>query len=94
MGHLARMAAGTSVACVDCRQPFSNFSYIREHYPYSCGLHRTFSQARGHLCETVVIEDIVEAGAVADENAMLRTRFPTWQGSALIQRLTFWRGSF
>jgi hypothetical protein len=94
-GHsitFARSGQATHVEFQDLSPPFSNFQFVDFLLPdgdYSA-VRRLFSLARRSEGQGLVIEDIEAAGAVADENAELKTLFPGYQCTGL-KRITFWR---
>lgn len=88
----ARTSKNTSISFYQISPPFSNFSFIDKiHYFHGChdSLKRIFSQARRNKCKTLIIEDIIPAGAILDENNELKQIYPDYS-NPILKRLTFW----
>lgn len=88
-----RSVQGTAIDWHDTRleSGFSNFHFVDRHYRSHSVLRRILSIARQHDYRSLLIEDIREADCalLAEENAALRTRCPSFQGST-VHRLSFW----
>lgn len=88
----ARLGQATHAEFHDIRPPVSNFQLVDSLLPdddYSA-VRRLFSLARRSNGQTLIIEEIQPAGAVADEVDELLSLFPGYQCSGL-KRLTFWK---
>src|SRR3974390_1150034 len=90
---MSRLALPSKVEIFSVARPFSNFDFADDHFQGSFPIRRLFSQARSRECQTVVLEEIPAAGAVADENREIRGLFPDFQMKAL-RRVSFWRSKF
>ncbi len=89
----ARLGRATHAELHNTSPPFSNFHFVDSLLPGQdeSAVRRLFSLARRvGTGQSLVLEDIEAAGAVADENAELTSLFPGYQCSGL-KRLTFWR---
>jgi len=91
---IARLGQATHAELHDIRPPFSNFQFVDFLLPGGdyCAVRRLFSLARRDKGQTLIIEDIEPAGAMADEIAELTSLFPEYQCTGL-KRLTFWSQS-
>ncbi len=73
--------------------PFSCFQFVEDNFVSSLAVHRCFSLARSEGIQTLVVEEIEEAGLVSDENKEILTYVPDHKMTGL-KRLSFWRSGF
>jgi hypothetical protein len=90
---MSRLAPPTCVEVFPSVRPFSNFDFVDDHFEGSFPIRRLFSQARSRGCQTVVVEHVPAAGAVADENAEIAVQFPDYTMRDL-RRISFWSSAF
>ncbi len=90
-GH--RRISPNNVKIISTASPFSGFQFVEDYFDYSPAIHRCFSLARSEGVQTLVIEEIAEAGLVSDENQEILTYVPDHKMTGL-KRLSFWRPEF
>jgi hypothetical protein len=69
--------------------PFSSFEYVERHFAGCLTIHRCFSLARSFSAKSVVIENILPVGLIAEENGELES-FGVDPDVGLLKRLSFW----
>jgi len=70
--------------------PFSFFDLIESRFGDYDSIRRIFSLARSFHAETLIIEKIIPAGIIAEENQDLAALYPDYRNSDLL-RLSFWK---
>ncbi len=85
-----RQVVGQRLQWIDTVEPFSNFSFVDEHYGSHPILRRLFSLARKHNYSSLLIEEIKEneCQLLAEENAFLSLRCSAFKDS-MVHRLSF-----
>ncbi|MSU51197.1 MAG: hypothetical protein EXS37_19265 [Opitutus sp.] len=78
---------------VPFKRPFSNFDFVEKEFSGSPPIRRLFSQARSRNATTLVFEEVLPDGAVADECAELLALFPDYAMGGL-RRISFWKAEF
>jgi len=90
-GH--RKVSSNAVEIISTASPFSGFQFVEDYFDSSPAVHRCFSLARSAGVQTLVFEDIDEAGLVLDENQEIKTYAPDHVMTGL-KRLSFWKSKF
>ena len=90
-GH--RRIDPNSVKIISTASPFSGFQFVEDYFDSSPAVHRCFSLARSADVQTLVVEEISEAGLVLDENQEIITYVPDHKMTGL-KRLSFWMSEF
>lgn len=91
----ARECRSVSVEVEPIERPFSNFTYIDDHFPDIWPLRRIFSQVRAQGGKTMVVERLRprDAKDLSEENEDIGQRFQS-PVSSRVWRLSFFRKSF
>ncbi|MDR2862800.1 MAG: hypothetical protein LBV54_02820, partial [Puniceicoccales bacterium] len=74
---------------INFTQPFSCFEHVDTHFGGLPSLHRCFSLARSFASETLIEEQLLPSGIIAQENEELAS-FGLTLGNHDIRRLSFW----
>jgi hypothetical protein len=88
-----RKADPYRVTIISTNAPFSSFDYNENNFNSSAAVHRCFSLARSAGAQTLVIEEINEAGLVQDENLEI-LRYVADHKMTGLTRLSFWKPTF
>jgi hypothetical protein len=87
-----RQAVGEEIETFLLQPPFSFFNFIEDRFGDYDSLRRIFSRARSSGSESLVLEKIVAAGIIAEENDDLLALSTDYRNTGLI-RLSFWKKS-
>ncbi len=82
-----------NIEIIPTSSPFSSFQFIEDNFDASHAVHRCFSLARSEGVQTLIVEDIDEAGLILDENQEIPTYVSDHKMTGL-KRLSFWKPSF
>jgi len=81
------------VNIISMASPFSGFQFVEDFFNSSPAVHRCFSLARSADVQTLIVEEIGEAGLVLDENQETLTYVSDHKMTGL-KRLSFWKSKF
>jgi len=87
-----RQAVGEEIETFLLQPPFSFFNFVEDRFGDYDSLRRIFSLARSSDSEALVLEKIIAAGIIAEENDDLLSLSPDYRNPGLI-RLSFWKKS-
>ncbi len=90
-GH--RRIDPNNVTIIPTASPFSGFQFVEDFFGSSPAVHRCFSLARSAGVQTLVVEEINEAGLVLDENQEIIAYASDHKMTGL-KRLSFWSSEF
>lgn len=82
-----------NIKIIPTTSPFSSFQFVEDNFNSSPAVHRCFSLARSAGVQTLIVEEISEAGLVLDENQEIPTYTSDHKMTGL-KRLSFWKPSF
>lgn len=82
-----------NIKIISTASPFSGFQFVEDGFDSSPAVHRCFSLARSAGVQTLVVEEISEAGLVQDENQEILAYASDHKMTGLV-RLSFWVPSF
>ncbi|MES9883948.1 MAG: hypothetical protein ABW185_24125 [Sedimenticola sp.] len=88
-----RLVSAHNLEIFQASAPFSSFSFIESNFDSSRAVHRCFSLARSAGFQTLVVEDIPEAGAIRDENLDI-PNYVLGHTMTGLRRLSFWKTGF
>ncbi|MFZ2653936.1 MAG: hypothetical protein WAX69_03405, partial [Victivallales bacterium] len=84
-----RSSVSTNCQLVPAIRPFSCFDFVENHFKGLPSIHRCLSIARTHELKTILMENIVPEGIIADENSEIQERYSDYKMTGL-QRVSLW----
>jgi len=92
-GYYARSVEGLDPEFIDLRRPHSNFDMIDKRFSGLTTLRRIMSQVRKHGGMTMVVEELLEAAEIKQENEDIKIRHPDFEPRKVC-RLSFYTKPF
>lgn len=93
MESFARVAGGSKATLYRIERPFSNFQFIDDRYDGLSSLRRIMSQVRQNGGRTMVVEEVLQARDIAEENADIATRYGQ-EPRSITHRISFFSEPF